>query len=203
MDMSGPQRSGRPPPRRSRKHQYALSARPCDRVEFWLNKLALLLLFFGVPTAAFIMALAAYTSQMQTMHVQVAQRYQVTARVTTNAMSAVPAQNDDLEGTAPVAWTTKGGAERMGSVSVNPGTKKGAAVRIWVNSAGAVTSAPLTHVAVTRNSWSAGLATAGAVSITVLGIRTGIRWTIERRRYAQWEKEWALFEPRWSARPRG
>ncbi len=69
-----------------------------------------------------------------------------------------------------------------------------------MNRDGAITSPP----ANATTAWSNGFFVGGMAALgTVVGIyalRAAVGLLLDRRRYAHWDVEWDLVEPRWSAR---
>jgi hypothetical protein len=174
--------------------------RRSDRVEAWVSRLVLLLLVIGLPVAAVSVGLAVYSSQMRVVHTESAERHQVTARLTEDAAGPLMVSDGDDFQRAPVRWTEEDGAQRAGTARVPPGTEAGETVRVWVSHDGAVARAPLSPGTAAANGWLAGGVTAGGVAAAVLAAQTGVRHVLDRRRYAQWDAEWQVVEPRWSAR---
>ncbi|WP_431046065.1 Rv1733c family protein [Streptomyces sp. P1-3] len=174
--------------------------RPSDVAEQWLNRLLMVLLLLGVPVLAFAAGSAAYTSELRTARSQAAERHQVTAHLTEDAGGAPVTRAGEDRQRAPVRWTEKNGAARTGVAEVPPGTEKGETVRVWVDRAGKVTTAPLPSSAAMSTGWTAGAMTAAAGATVVWGTRAAIRRALDHRRCAQWEKEWDELEPVWSRR---
>jgi hypothetical protein len=83
---------------------------------------------------------------------------------------------------------------------VEPGTHKGVTVRVWVNRDGDITGAPMNVAAARANGWFVGVMAALGVVAGVYTVRATLRLALNRRRYAQWDTEWDLVEPLWSAR---
>ncbi|MEV6316506.1 hypothetical protein [Streptomyces sp. NPDC051776] len=178
--------------------------RRSDRVQAWVGRLILLLFVLGLPTAALAAGMAVHASEMRTVHAQEAERHQVTARLTSDpdvVGAAEPDTGDDLHH-ARVGWTEKDGTQRTGTARVPPDAHKDSTVRIWVDRGGGVTTPPMTSESAAVTAWAAGGVTAGAVVVLAIGARSGLRWVLDRHRYAQWDAEWELLEPHWSRRLR-
>ncbi|MEU8569590.1 hypothetical protein AB0C51_14715 [Streptomyces pathocidini] len=193
-----------PPPHHDHSHPYGRGGnplrRPSDRAQRWLTGLLLVVLAGGVPAAAMSAGFAVHDSTLRTVQTQVAQRHQVTARLTQDpANAASQGSGDDLR-SAQVRWTEKDGAVRTGQARVSAGSSKGDTVRIWVDRQGRVTDAPMSSQAATANGWLAGGLAAGAVATFGLAAHAGLRIALDRRRYAQWEAEWEQVEPQWARR---
>ncbi|GGR84151.1 membrane protein [Streptomyces humidus] len=197
MDAQGSPYTPGPPSRRGEDTAKGANSlrRTSDRFECWFRRVLLVVLVVGLPMASVSAGLAAYEASMRSVRVQAAERHQVTARLT----SAVKG-SDWAKRPAQVRWTDADGTARTGSALVKPGTSKGAAVRVWVDRAGNVVTAPATTLNATASGWLIGGMTAFGVAAGSYAAREGMRRVLDRRRYAQWDAEWDLVEPRWSAR---
>ncbi|MFE1312526.1 hypothetical protein [Streptomyces sp. NPDC058755] len=170
--------------------------RTSDRYESWFRRVLMLVLVLGLPVAALSAGLTAYESSMRTVHAQAAARHEVTARLTSDVLG------DGLvsKRPAPIRWTERNGTVRTGTALVKAGTTKGAAVRVWVDRDGSVTTPPMNTAGAQANGWFvAGMAALG-VALGAHAARAATRLALDRRRYAQWEAEWDLVEPLWSGR---
>jgi hypothetical protein len=203
MNARGPQNAGGPrSPHRKRLPKRANPlCRTSDRIEAWVSGVLFAVLALGLPAASLSVGRAAYSSELRTVNAQAAERHQVDARLSADATGSGQGRGGFQN--APVHWTEKDGTQHSGTAHVTPGTANGATVRIWVNRDGAVTDAPMPPGSAIATGWLAGGLTAGAVTAGVFGARRGVRYTLDRRRYAQWEAEWQMLEPQWSKRLRG
>jgi hypothetical protein len=197
---------GSGPHRPHREHHPPRGANPLrrtsDRVEVWCSRLLLVLLVLGLPSASVWAGLSAYESTMRTVQSQSAERHRITARVT----SAPDAASDSAAGgkqTARVSWTDQDGRKKTGTARVSLDKTAGSTVRIWVDKEGTVRDPPLSAGHAAATSWLTGGLTALGVSVVVVAGRKGVRLALNRRRYAQWDAEWELVEPSWSARFHG
>lgn len=192
-----PYTSGPPPPR---EHHVAARSnplrRPSDRFESWFRRFLMFVLVVGLPLAAIGAGLAAYESTMRTVHAQTAQRHEVTARLT----SSVAGDSEVSREPAQVRWTEPSGTVRTGTTLVKPGTPKGATVQIWVGRDGTVTGPPMTATTAWSNGFFVGGMAAIGVIVGVYAVRAGVGLALDRRRFGQWDAEWGLVEPQWSAR---
>lgn len=197
--QGSPYASGPQPPHQEHPSKGANPLRrTSDRIECWFARFLMLAFAVGLPMASLSVGLTAYESAMRTAHAQSAERQEVTARLTSNAAAAQDAEYAQQR--AGVRWTDKNGRERTGAALVKAGTREGATVRIWVDRDGTITSPPMTVHNATAMSWMAGGGTAAAVAAGLFAARAGMRAALDRRRYAQWDAEWDLVEPHWSAR---
>ncbi|WP_405531185.1 hypothetical protein OG426_05100 [Streptomyces canus] len=187
-----------PPSRRGdHAHKGANSLRrTSDRFECWFRRVLMVVLVLGLPAAAVSAGLTAYGSSMGTVRAQAAERHQVTARLT----AGVQSDEGWAKRPAQVRWTDTNGVVRTGAALVKPGTPKGAAVRVWVTREGTVTSPPTSTLNATSSGWMVGAMAAFGVAAASYATWAGMRLIVDRRRYAQWDAEWDLVEPQWSAR---
>nr|WP_308438756.1 hypothetical protein [Streptomyces chromofuscus] len=156
----------------------------------------MLILLLGLPVAALSAGLTAYESSMRTVQAQSAQRQEVTARLTSNVKDVAM----DEKQWAQVRWTDGNGTVRTGTTLVEPGTPKGATVRVWVDRDGGLTSPPMSEFNATTTGWFVGVVAAIGVGAGLCAARAGMRHVLDRRRYARWDAEWDVVEPLWSAR---
>ncbi|WP_406369484.1 hypothetical protein OG788_06485 [Streptomyces sp. NBC_00647] len=170
--------------------------RTSDRCEYWFRRILMVVLVLGLPAAAVSAGLTAYAASMRTVRAQAAERHQVTARLTTGVKS----DDDRAKRPAQVRWTDANGVVRTGAALVKPGTPKGATVRVWVTREETVTSPPASALNATTTGWMVGGMAAFGVAAGSYAAWAGIRLVLDRRRYAQWDAEWDLVEPQWSAR---
>ncbi|WBO62179.1 Rv1733c family protein [Streptomyces camelliae] len=173
--------------------------RPSDRIENWFFRFLMLVLVIGLPVASVRAGLTAYQSQVRAVHAQTAERHQVSARLTSQPR-AVPSRFEDTTLWARVRWTERDGRQRTGTASVPEGRTAGSAVWIWVDRQGRVEPAPMSPEAATTTGWLVGGTTAVAVAMAAFAAHAGMRLVLDRRRYAQWDTEWDVVEPVWSAR---
>ncbi|MCQ9179394.1 hypothetical protein KMT30_10195 [Streptomyces sp. IBSBF 2953] len=194
---SSPYASGPPSGRGDHVPKGANSlSRMSDRFEGWFRRVLMVVLVLGLPAAAVSAGLTAYEASMRTVRAQAAERHQVTARSTAGV------RNDDdwAKRPAQVRWTDTDGVVRTGTALVKPGTPKGATVRVWVTRDGTITSQPVNTLNATTSGWVVGGMAAFGVAAVSYAAWTGMRLVLDRRRYAQWDTEWDLVEPQWSAR---
>ncbi|NGO67236.1 hypothetical protein [Streptomyces boncukensis] len=198
MSAGDPQPASDPPPPRPGRFPARENPlrRPCDRAESRLNCLLLLVLVIGLPWSAVGVGLAAYDSSMRTMRAQTAERHQVTAELTSVRRDSTPGGTDQ----ARVRWTERTGVEHEGSAPVEPGTRVGTSIRIWVDRDGNVVRPPMTALDAKAAGWAMGGLTAVAGTAGYAAARAATRHAMDRWRYAQWDAEWDLVEPVWSAR---
>lgn len=170
--------------------------RRSDRFEAWFRGFLMLVLLLGLPAAALGAGVSVYESSMRTVQTQSAERYRVDARVTSITEEA----GENAQQQARVRWTDDDGTVRTGTTSVTPDTPGGTTLRVWVTGDGAVTGPPMTDQQAVTTGWFAGGAAAIGVAAGVFAARVAARHVLDRRRYAQWDAEWARVEPLWAGR---
>ncbi|WP_230193605.1 Rv1733c family protein [Streptomyces coriariae] len=198
MSAQGPPyASGPPSPRDAHAPKGANPLkRRSDTFERQLRRVLMIILVLGLPTAAISAGLTAYEASMSTVRVQRAERHEVTARLT----ASVKSDDDRAKRAAQVRWTDGKGVARTGAALVRPGTPEGAAVRVWVNRDGTIVAPPMSTLAATTSGWFVGVVAAFGVAVGTYGAWAGTRLVLDRGRYARWDAEWDLVEPRWSGR---
>ncbi|NGO47665.1 Rv1733c family protein [Streptomyces ureilyticus] len=193
---SGPHRPHKeqPPPRGANPLR-----RTSDRAEAWCSGFLLAVLVLGLPVASVTAGLAVHESTMRTVQAQSAERFQVTARVT-SAPEAASGGTADEKQKVQVRWTDKDGRQQTGSAPVPLDKTAGSTVRIWVDREGTVKNPPMSATNAKAGGWLMGGMTAVGVYAGFVAARKGMRLALDRRRYAQWDAEWDRVEPIWSAR---
>lgn len=100
----------------------------------------------------------------------------------------------------PVRWHDADGRLRSGRLVVNPGTTAGTETSVWLDGAGNQVTAPLRQQEVLMPGLALGI---GGEAITVLTLwlaGRGARKVLDRRRLAEWERDWAEADARWRGR---
>jgi hypothetical protein len=196
--QGSPQASGPDPPHHASSGANPLR-RTSDRVETWLSRFLLLVLLLGLPPAAIGAGRSAYESTLRTVHAQTAQRHEVNARLTAKSKGST----ENATQRAQVRWTDDSGTSHVGTTLVKSSTPRGATVRIWVDRGGSLTGPPMSVHNALATGWLVGGMAALGVAGGCFAARAGMHTALDRRRYAQWDAEWRLVEPGWSARFRG
>ncbi|WP_052863312.1 Rv1733c family protein [Streptomyces niger] len=171
-----------------------------DVLDAWLGLLTALALILGVPAAGLSAGLATYGSQRTERAEQLAERRTLTGRLL-EPVPADPSTTGFAAGIdrvpAKVRWTGPDGRRHTGTVDVEPGTRKGAAVPVWTHPDGRLADPPMTTAQAADDGVAAGLGTGMALGLAVLAVRWGGRRYLDRVRLAGWEREWARIGPRW------
>ncbi|MFC3350592.1 hypothetical protein ACFOOM_24855 [Streptomyces echinoruber] len=96
-----------------------------------------------------------------------------------------------------VRWTADDGTARTGRTLVDSGLLAGSRVTVWLDRHGALTTEPTPVGVATAESALFGGAAALALSGDALATASLARRHLDRRRLAQWGKEWEAIGPRW------
>jgi len=173
--------------------------RGSDRAETVVLATLLTAFLAGAPFAAHAAGSWATASSAREARAQQASLTQVTATLLKNAVVR-SGYGSAAGAVADARWRAPDGQVRTGAVAVTAGAAGGSTVRIWVDQAGRLASAPLTRDQVAgRAQFVAGAAvTCLAAVLAVAGWLT--RRALDRRRLARWDAEWLANGPRWSPR---
>src|SRR5215469_8741462 len=95
-------------------------------------------------------------------------------------------------------WQAPDGAQKSGIIAVGLTAKAHQKVTIWVNQSGQVTHPPLSHGEVLDGIANAAMATAAGVAALFAIVAAAIRAAINRRRLAEWTRDWDVVGPRWT-----
>jgi hypothetical protein len=125
---------------------------------------------------------------------------QVPARLEQGAAQGLAGQ-DAAWGAAWVQarWRAPDHEEKSGVIAVGLTAKKGQLVAIWVTQSGQVTHPPLSHGEVLDGIANAVMATAAGVAAFFAIVAAVIRTAINRRRMAEWTRDWDVVGPRWTS----
>ncbi|MFI2368009.1 hypothetical protein [Streptomyces sp. NPDC018833] len=143
----------------------------------------------------------AYTHDQAVAAAQNASRHQVRAVVLRDAPDPAPQADATQRLTkvaVPVRWTTADGTSATGTAAVRPGTERGEPMSIWLDRAGRITTAPLNSGDIWAGALFVGL---GGAALTVSAgavAAAAVRAVWNRRRAAEWQREWKEVEPAWS-----
>jgi hypothetical protein len=99
---------------------------------------------------------------------------------------------------AQARWQVPGGAERVGQIPVPAKAQRGSTVPIWISRQGTPESQPLTRWQATSFAWTAGVVAGLGLALALALLAYLTHLTMNRRRLAAWEADWAATGPRWS-----
>jgi hypothetical protein len=186
--------------------RFLLGHGPLKRTSDRLHLLSRLVLAASL-IAAVPIAVAVGASMSRSLHataaLQAAERHQETATLLADAPTTDQATADGpMDGRVPAlaTWAGPNGHLRQGHVLAPAGARMGTAVRIWVDSRGAVTTRPLPASDVTTQVVVAGSLIALSLPSGVAVVHLFAVWAIDAARDRRWAAEWAAFEPLWAGR---
>ena len=158
--------------------------RATDRIEAVAVMLAIVVALIAVPIAGAIgtsvhdTRARIYAEQAQTRHI-------VTAIATTNSTALATNSGFSM---VRVKWSAPGGEHAATLIRDKP-IKAGQPVDIWVDQAGAYADSPLAPGRAGFDAVVAAVLAWCAVVGVMAGLTQGLRWRLDRRRYAQWDTE--------------
>jgi hypothetical protein len=97
-------------------------------------------------------------------------------------------------------WQLPGGQRRSGAVAVPLNARAGQHVRIWIDAAGQEVSQPLTTASVREQVIFTVLSLLLAIAVAAGAAAAAGRLFFDRRRMANWQREWDMIGPSWSRR---
>ncbi|WP_443033807.1 Rv1733c family protein [Streptomyces sp. CA2R101] len=101
---------------------------------------------------------------------------------------------------ATVRWTAADGTVRTGKTAVAPGLRAGDRTTAWIDRHGALLRDPATPEGAIAESVAVGTVAASATGLLLIGAHKAGVGLLNRRRYAQWEKDWTETDFRWRHR---
>ena len=204
--MAGPVPPPQPPPgppgrpllRRLRPNPLR---RRTDTVRAWLGLTVLLAVLAVAPVAAALVGDAAHRHYRDVARHQQQTRHLTDATLVHDAPRHPEPGSDEEKKTrypVEVRVVTREGRTRTTRAEGHPGLTADSTVRIWIDTAGEATDAPLTGKEVRSRAagWALlaalGVALAGAAVHAVSGL------VLHRRNLARWDAAWAETAPRWT-----
>jgi hypothetical protein len=174
--------------------------RPADHVESSIIVTIVLVFVIVAPLLGLLIGRSSYQSGVRAERAQAA-RHPATARLTVNAAKPAPAFDDATPPTVPAAarWTDAG-VRHTGKVQVQPGTKAGTEVRVWVDHAGRQVAGQRTHLETVGHTITVGGASVFGLAFAFWLTGLFVRRVFIRRQLAAWDADWSAAEPRWTGR---
>ncbi|WP_405653340.1 hypothetical protein [Streptomyces sp. NBC_00019] len=178
--MTGTRRLGwrfRPSPLRRRSYL----------VEAWL----LLVTWTLAVAAAVVVGVVTAPAAERDINALRAQRHSVPAVLTENAEQSVTEGGDGDRAWATVRWTGRDGKAHEGVARVDPGSRAGSPAEVWLDTEDRLVPAPSTAEQAELHGAVLGTVAALLAGAVVALAGWGVRAWLERRRLAEWDKEWA------------
>ncbi|MFJ9615176.1 Rv1733c family protein [Streptomyces noursei] len=171
--------------------------RRTDLAQSWMALVSGLLIAVAAPAAGVLAGNAVDAA----VHGQRADRHSTVAVVTKTPPAALGvAAGNGTVGRAytVVRWTAPNGTVRTGETAVPPGARAGDRTTVWLDGRGALIRDPGSPEDTVVESVAVGIVAASGTGLALFAVHKGGVRLLDRRRYAQWEKEWAELD----ARPR-
>lgn len=124
---------------------------------------------------------------------QAAERHEVVATVVTtpSLTTAVPST---ASSTAAVTWTAPDGHDVRDTVPVPLATSRGSEITVWTTYDGRLTQPPLNSRQVEARADTTAVVVQLVATSAIWLALLGVRRSLDRRRYRDWESEWAVFD---------
>jgi hypothetical protein len=126
---------------------------------------------------------------------------QVSATVMQGVATAIEPTYGSTGNWVLARWTTPGGRQLKGLLSVDTTARPGQRIRIWINGAGHLTAPPLSHTEIEFNVALAALVAPVVLAVVLLAAAGSVHLVLNRRRMADWEQAWRSVGPRWTRQP--
>lgn len=190
--MKSPRRSRAPLARR-----LGLDANPMrrrsDRIKAWGRLTALVLLLVGCVNAV-VVGHTAYERRLAVQRVDARVGYRVTGHVVSDPSAAVSPDGYPIRDAVRVVWHDRAG-KRHAQVVIAP--IDASTVPLWVGADGMASTRPATRGTAVIAGMAAGFYRVFMTGAGLAVILLVISLVLNRRRMAEWEREWASVEPGW------
>ncbi|MFF0745444.1 hypothetical protein ACFYVL_34100 [Streptomyces sp. NPDC004111] len=175
--------------------------RPCDTVEAWARLVLLTVVFLWVPLAGALCGAATYDAAATEAARQRAALHVVRATVVRSDPAPTAAYGSgQTRHPVTVRWRGPDGAQRVAVVRTRTDTPVGSRTDVWLDAAERAVTGPPSGVELGTAAVAVGSVTAIGGWLTAAGLWCAVRASAHRRRLAEWERDWARTEPRWSGR---
>ncbi|MEU6380764.1 hypothetical protein [Streptomyces sp. NPDC046909] len=180
--------------RRTKKTLWRWRSNPLRRrddvLEAWIVLAVWAVIAVGGTLAGIVTARAAD----DTFDRQRAQRTPVSAVLLADTPKAT---SNAYRSSAKVRWTGQDGTTHTAKALVESGKKAGSRITLWTDPHGTLVTAPPSPTGAAVEAALLGTSAALAAAGLVFGAGGLVRWRLERRRIAQWGREWDLVGPQW------
>ncbi|MEV6566922.1 Rv1733c family protein [Streptomyces kronopolitis] len=173
--------------------------RGTDVAESWLFLATAVLIAVATPAAGVAAASTLDTSSPRPGH----EWHSVSAVLTGDPPARIgvdPASATGGRVHATVRWTAEDGTVRTGETAVAPDLRTGDRTTAWVDRHGTLLRDPSTPEDAVAESIAVGIVAASGTGLLLIGANKAGIILLNRRRYAQWEKDWAESDFRWRHR---
>ena len=97
-------------------------------------------------------------------------------------------------------WTAPDGRRCSGWIEAAPGAHVGSRVLVWVDRSGMLTGPPASTMLMRGLGTGAEIGAAALLALMLYATGRAVRFLLDRRRLAVWEKAWQAVGPQWSRR---
>lgn len=167
--------------------------RRVDRVEAWLTALTVLLLLVAAPIAGTHIAAQRQADQHARDRAVPAYRVQATVGPARSGTSQMAGPATDRA----ARWTGPDGKPHRGSVVAPYTMRSGQTMTIWTDAYGRQRPRPRTEAQTHADASAFGGFVAGGIVLGGLGVVWAGRRLLDRRRFADWDAQWAQIAPQW------
>lgn len=172
--------------------------RRTDRLETFLVTGSIVAALAAAPFAVPAAAAASHAAAAGAQAAERATRHQVRAVLDERAADVNDGYSQGSQVLVRASWRASDGAPRAGQVMAPAGSAKGASLLVWTDPAGHLTGPPLADGQVAGQADLAAIATGTGLALFVLCEAMIIRRTLDRRRLAAWDADWAVTAPLWN-----
>lgn len=173
--------------------------RGTDRAEAWFRIIVVALFLISAPVVT--LTAARWAGSVADSATRPSIR-QVSATLLRPTVTETPSLGRRGLSWAPARWAGPDGSTHTGDVQAPADSRAGSTVKIWIDSKGKVTRAPLTHAQVLSREITAIALTPMALALVYMLVLGIIHHVSERRRMQAWATAWSAVEPRWTRRIR-
>lgn len=173
--------------------------RPVDRLERGLRVVLTVVALVVLPLAAWGAGRAVYGHYTQVWQVRSARLHPVAARLLTDARSSGDRRGAQPDFHALVRWSDREGS-RTGIAPVRAWLHRGATATVWLDARGVIADPPENRDFAVTAGVAVGFATAFGGVAAAYGVWRAVDRSLDRRRLAQWNREWERVEPGWVTR---
>ncbi|WP_328390231.1 hypothetical protein OHS81_35630 [Streptomyces sp. NBC_00400] len=173
--------------------------RGTDVAESWMFLTTAVLIAVTAPAAGVAAASALDTSSQRQGH----EGKSVSAILTEDPPARIGVDSAGGAGGrvhATVRWTATDGTVHTGETTVAPGLRAGDRTTAWINRYGSLLRDPAAPGEAVAQSIAVGIVAASTTGLLLIGANKAGVVLLNRRRYAQWEKDWAETDFRWRHR---
>ena len=176
--------------------------RRTDLAQAWIGLGLFLAVLAATPAVMILVGETAHGHGKKTARHQIATRHHIPAVLVHDAPGhPEPGSDEAKKALYPVTvrFTDPGGHARTAKADVEPALTAGSTVRLWVDTEGKLTDAPLTPQQVRDR--AIGYAVLAAMTVALLGAAAYAyaHHRLERHNLAGWDAAWARTAPRWTA----